>query len=241
MVDAAQGYKQGLCGLSVYHPPAYGPCNLLIDGKRQDARGAVWNVPHVGTECKGKLLVDASNLFGKSDFAIDCSGSIILLSRGDVSFSQKVTRAAAAGAVAAIIFSNEEKEAKPLMVMPNDAGTPAPKIPAAYVSKEVGTNLIGLLDKGLVTVELQFGLELQNDLMQVELQRALDPETGKVVKTMFDGFLKEGGQIVPGGTMVGENIADILADVKGSSMKFPATAIIAPGGSATDIPKQETM
>merc|ERR1719159_754596 len=140
---------------------------------------------HLGQEFKGKLLVDASNLFGKNDFAIDCSGSIILMSRGDVSFTQKITRAANAGAKAAIIFSNEDKEAKPLLMIPNDPGQAAPKIPAAYVSKDVGTKLIEMLDKGLVNVELQFGLELQNDLMQVELLRALEPTDGKVLKEAF--------------------------------------------------------
>lgn len=240
LVDAAQGYSQGICGMKQYFPPPPGPCNLIIDGKRVEAKTAVWNMPFLGKECKGKLLVDASNLFGKSDFAIDCTGSIILLSRGDVSFTQKVVRASEAGATGAIIFSNEDKEAKPLMVIPNDPGAPPPKIPAVYISKEIGTNLIGMLDKGLVTVELQFGIELQNDLMHVELLRALDSEKGMATKDAFGGFLKEGVQIVPGGTIPGENITDLMQGLK-DHKAFPATAIMGPGGSKTDVPKQEEM
>lgn len=240
LVDAGQGYKQGLCGLKPLHNPSPGPANLIVDGKRMDARGATWNVPSIGAECKGKLLVDASNLFGKDDFGIDCSGSILLLSRGEVSFTQKAVRAAAAGAVAVIIFSDHDKDEKQLLVMPNDPGAPAPKIPAVYVSKAVGTDLIGMLDKGLVTVELQFGIELQNDLMQVELQRALDPDNGKCIKDAFGGFLKEGTQFVPGGTIAGTNIEELMEGLKKHNT-FPATCIIAPGGSKTDIPMQEKM
>lgn len=157
-----------------------------------------------------------------------------------MSFTQKVNRAAAAGASAVIIFSNEDKEAKPLLIMPNDPGMPAPKIPAAYISKEMGTKLIGMLDKGLVTVELQFGIHLQNDLMQVALQRCLDPDTGKVVRSGFDGYLKEGLQFVPGGTIAGTNQEEIKKGLN-THQDFPATAIFAPAGSKNDIPKQEEM
>jgi Cys-rich protein (TIGR01571 family) len=241
LIDMAHGYRSGLCGQKVYFPPAMGPCNLIInDGARQDARGASWNNSFIGQDFKGKLLVDASNLFGKSDFSIDCSGSVILMSRGDVSFQQKIVRAASAGAKAAIIFSNEDKEAKPLLMIPTDPGVPAPKIPAAYVSKEVGTKLIDMLDKGLVNVELQFGLELVNDLAQVEMQRAVDPKDGKVVRESFGGYLKEGLQFVPGGTMKGNNLEELIEDLK-NHKEFPATCIIAPAGSKTDVPKQEEM
>eukprot|EP00746_Dinoflagellata_sp_MGD_P148605 gnl/MRDRNA2_/MRDRNA2_80796_c0_seq1.p1 gnl/MRDRNA2_/MRDRNA2_80796_c0~~gnl/MRDRNA2_/MRDRNA2_80796_c0_seq1.p1 ORF type:complete len:596 (-),score=130.71 gnl/MRDRNA2_/MRDRNA2_80796_c0_seq1:170-1690(-) len=241
MVDASQGYTSGLCGMKNYFPPAQGPCNIIInDGKRQDAKQASWNTNHLGQEMKGKLLVDASNLFGKQDFAIDCTGSIILMSRGDVSFTQKINRAANAGAKAAIIFSNEDTEAKPLLMIPNDPGEACPKIPAAYVTKAVGTKLIDMLDKGLVNVELQFGLELQNDLAQVELQRCIDPKDGKVLKEGFGGFLKEGLQFVPGGTIDGTDIESLMGAIK-KHTKFPATCIFAPGGAKTDTPKQEEM
>jgi len=239
LVDAAQGLKQGLCGMGMYYPPAPGPSNIIINGKRQDAIPSMWNVNHLGQECKGKLLVDATNLFGKNDFAIDCSGGIVLMSRGDVSFTVKCNKAAAAGAKAAIIFANEDNEAKPLMVMPSDPGVAAPKIPAVYVSKKVGTGLIGMLDQGIINIELQFGLDLQNDLCQVELQRCLDKE-GKVAKKGFGGYLKEGLQFVPGGSMKGNNQEEIVEGLKKHDT-FPATCIFAPSGSKTDVPKQEEM
>lgn len=243
MVDNAQGYNTGCCGLKNHYVDHLGPCNLIVnDGKRQDAVNAAWNQNFIGQPCKGKLLIDGGNLFGAHDFSIDCTGSIVLMSRGEVSFTTKINNAAKAGAIAVVVFNDKDKaeDKTPLLTMPNDPGAPAPTIPAAFVSKETGTGFVVELDKSVLTVELQFGLELKNDLMQVELQRAMDTENGKVLKSAFGGFLKEGIQFVPGGNMAGTTAEEIMAGIK-KHEKFPAAAIFAPGGSRTDTPKQESM
>lgn len=133
---------------------------LFVKGWRVDAIQAVWNKQFTGDIFKqfcGRGVIDGENLFGAGDFTIDVAGAVVVMSRGEISFGQMVRKAAAAGAVAAVIFSNQDAQEDRLVKMSLDAGEPVPTIPALYVTKASGLVLIDELYNG--PVEIRIGVE----------------------------------------------------------------------------------
>jgi aminopeptidase YwaD len=82
-----------------------------------------------------------------TDFSADTAGNIALVRRGDLFFWQKTQNAAAAGAVATIIYNNEPGNFFATLTFTTD-------IPAVSVSLEDGTLLEDLLGAASVTVHL---------------------------------------------------------------------------------------
>ena len=73
-----------------------------------------------------------------SDYAgLDLTGRIALVARGELSFTEKVQNAAAAGAAACLIYNNEEGTITPSV---EDA-----PIPCAAVTAEDGAYLLSLV------------------------------------------------------------------------------------------------
>merc|ERR1712187_458154 len=149
------------------------------------------------------------NLFGANEFTVDAKGCVLLMSRGDVSFTKKVTHAKNAGAVAAIIFGDQDGDKDKMAMMPIDPNVESPGIPAVYITKERGTALIEKLDKGLTKITIQIGVDLVDSLRQSMLLRCMNTSTGEMEKT-FAGFLEAGAQLVPGGTLEGDDIEAVL-------------------------------
>jgi aminopeptidase YwaD len=82
-----------------------------------------------------------------TDFPADIPGNIAFVHRGDLHFWQKTQNAAAAGAVATIIYNNEPGNFFATLTFTTD-------IPAVSVSLEDGTLLLDLLAAAPVTVHL---------------------------------------------------------------------------------------
>jgi aminopeptidase YwaD len=80
------------------------------------------------------------------DFPAAASGSVVLVQRGEIFFSEKVANAQAAGAVGVIIYNNE---AGGFSGAVEDAG-----IPAVTISREDGQALVSSLSAGAVNVAL---------------------------------------------------------------------------------------
>jgi len=79
------------------------------------------------------------------DFPLEVAGKIALIQRGELYFWEKTQNAAAAGALAAIIFNNSPGNFFGTLTFITD-------IPAVSISLEEGTMLLDLLDDGPVTV-----------------------------------------------------------------------------------------
>jgi len=91
-------------------------------------------------------LVSAGRGFPQ-EFPAGTSGSVVLIERGDNTFSEKAANATAAGAAGVIIYNNDSGSF-------NGQLTGDSRIPAAAVSREDGQALLDLVDAGATTVRL---------------------------------------------------------------------------------------
>src|SRR5699024_7717958 len=89
-----------------------------------------------------------------SDYAgLDLTGRIALVARGELSFTEKVQNAAAAGAAACLIYNNEEGT-----IIPSVEDAP---IPCAAVTAEDGADLLSLVnDEGYGALTVSGGAYL---------------------------------------------------------------------------------
>lgn len=95
-------------------------------------------------------LFDSVGLGGTAaDFAGFPSGSIALISRGTYTFQLKVENAAAAGAVGAIIYDSAFRDDAILGTL-NSLSS----IPALFVTRGVGLELLSQLESGSVTIHM---------------------------------------------------------------------------------------
>jgi hypothetical protein len=93
------------------------------------------------------IVIDADSGCQASDFAGFSSGSIALIARGTCVFSLKVTNAAAAGAVGALIFNNQEDLLGVQLIDPTT-------IPALFLDDDLGASFLATLNQGAVTIHL---------------------------------------------------------------------------------------
>ena len=91
-------------------------------------------------------LVSAGRGFPQ-EFPAGTSGSVVLIERGDNTFSEKAANATAAGAAGVIIYNNDSGSF-------NGQLSGDSRIPAAAVSREDGQALLDLVDAGATTVRL---------------------------------------------------------------------------------------
>ena len=102
------------------------------------------------------------------------TGRVALIERGMITFQEKVSRVADAGAVAAVIYNNRDGAFRGRLTGPSE-------IPAVAVSRERGEALLELMSSGNVeaTVSVVFE-ELESANVVAELQ-GTDPDGGVVV------------------------------------------------------------
>lgn len=96
------------------------------------------------------ILADVGKAF-ESDIppgALD--GKIALIERGDITFQEKVDRAAQAGALAAIVFNNQDGNFRGAFRSQSD-------IPALSLARADGLNLLALMDEADITAEVSVG------------------------------------------------------------------------------------
>jgi len=91
-------------------------------------------------------LVSAGRGFPQ-EFPSGTTGSIVLVERGDLTFSEKVANATAAGAAGVIIYNNDSGSFTGQL-------TGDSRIPAAAVSREDGQALLDLINAGASTVRV---------------------------------------------------------------------------------------
>lgn len=99
--------------------------------------------------------VMVGGLGAKSDFeGLDLTGCVAVVKRGEISFAEKVNNAAAAGAVACVIYNNESGA-----VTPSVTGT---TIPCALILQEAGEYLAEQAEDGRGTMTIKPDKEMVN-------------------------------------------------------------------------------
>lgn len=106
---------------------------LEVGGRRYDGNSLGFSA---SGDVSGPLVV-VSGLGRAADYPAGAKGAVVLVERGTLPFSEKVANAAAAGAVAIIVYNNEAGEFRGTL---GQAG----KVPALGVSGDVGAQLKAL-------------------------------------------------------------------------------------------------
>lgn len=150
----------------------------------------------------------------EEDYAgIDATSKAVLIRRGEISFSDKVTNAQNHGAAAAIVYDNEDS-AQLITMQIENAG-----IPSAFISKAAGEAAAALLAAG-ETVTLAASID--------NVQIVTDPDAGKM--SSFSSWGPTSTlSIKPEITAPGGNIYSTLpnnkyASMSGTSMASPEIA-----------------
>jgi aminopeptidase YwaD len=132
----------------------------------------------VSGEATGDLL--AAGIGRPEDFpAESMAGEVALVERGELTFSDKVANAAAAGAAAVIVYNNEEGPFR------GDLGEES-AIPAVGISQEDGRRLLDLLAQGPVTVRLSVEPGLRKATSHNVIARQPDGRCERLVGAHFD-------------------------------------------------------
>jgi aminopeptidase YwaD len=95
---------------------------------------------------EGSLV--SAGLGRPQEIPLGARGSVLLVQRGDITFSAKVANAEAAGALGVIVYNNKAG-------VVNGQLTATSAIPAAGISQTDGEALLALLNSGPVTVRLE--------------------------------------------------------------------------------------
>jgi aminopeptidase YwaD len=129
-------------------------------------------------EATGDLL--AAGIGRAEDFPLDgMGGRLALVQRGELTFSDKVANAAAAGASAVIIYNNE---AGPFQ---GDLDSQS-AIPAVGISQEDGQRLLALVGQGPVSVQLSVETGLRNATSRNVVARPPDGLCQRLVGAHYD-------------------------------------------------------
>ena len=96
------------------------------------------------------ILADAGKAFEDDipDGGLD--GRVALIERGTITFQEKVTRVAEAGAVAAIVFNNQEGNFRGALRSQSN-------IPAVSLTRADGLDMLALMDEADITAEVSVG------------------------------------------------------------------------------------
>jgi len=134
--------------------------------------------PSASGEATGDLL--AAGIGRPQDFPAEgMSGQVALVERGELTFSDKVANAAAAGATAAIVYNNESGPFR------GDLGEES-AIPAVGISQEDGQRLLDLLAQGPVTLRLSVEAGLRKATSHNVIARPPDGRCERLVGAHFD-------------------------------------------------------
>lgn len=159
--------------------------------------------PTIGGLAEGEIL--AAGLGRPQEFTADIVGKIALIERGQIFFSDKVANAAAAGALAVIIYNNE-----PGQFLGQLSGPPA--IPAVSISREEGQLLLDLLERGPVKVRLDLQVESGPRNSQNVVARPADGQCRIYVGGHYDSVaIAPGANDNASGTATVIEIARVLA------------------------------
>jgi aminopeptidase YwaD len=124
------------------------------------------------------------------EFPSGTAGSVVLIERGDIAFSEKVANATTAGAAGVIIYNNESGSFAGQL-------TGESRIPAAAVSREDGQALLDLVNAGTTTVRLT--VETRTDTK--DSQNVVAKPPGKQCRLVIGGHYDS----VPAGPGANDN------------------------------------
>ncbi|KAH8194296.1 hypothetical protein TruAng_011534 [Truncatella angustata] len=128
--------------------------SLVVDGVEYEP-GSMTYSPG-GTFSAPLVLV--SNLgCDVTDFSPEVEGSVALISRGTCSFAAKATNAKSAGAVAAVVYNNQEGKVSGTLGAVSDDYAPV-----VGITQEQGITLIAALESGEVIADFGVDAVLQN-------------------------------------------------------------------------------
>jgi len=129
-------------------------------------------------EATGELVV--AGIGRTEDFPAEgMTDQVAVVERGELTFSDKVANAAAAGATAAIVYNNEEG---PLRGDLEEEST----IPAVGISQEDGQRLLALLAQGPVSVHLSVQAGLRKATSRNVIVRPPDGRCERLVGAHYD-------------------------------------------------------
>lgn len=150
----------------------------------------------------------------EEDFAgLDLTGCVALVQRGETYFSEKTNNAAAAGAVACLIYNNE-----PGVILPAVEGT---SIPCASISREDGAYMIEQAKNGRGTLTIK-----SNRVM-------VSTEIGGTMMEASSWGATSDLRLVPTMTAPGGTILSALAGTKNRYGYLSGTSMAAPNASGS--------
>lgn len=124
--------------------------DVISPDQRQVEASAL--VGSASTSIEGSMV--AAGLGYPQQFPSGTQGSVVLVQRGEIAFSEKIANAVLAGAAGVVIYNNESGSF-------NGQLGEASRIPAAGISNEDGLALIDAINGGGLTVRLS--VEARND------------------------------------------------------------------------------
>ncbi len=132
----------------------------------------------LGGDASGELV--AVGLGRPEDFPPEgVAGKVALVKRGDIAFSTKIANAAAASAVAVILYNNEEGSFRGDL-------QEVSAIPAVAISQAEGQQLLALLAQGPVTVSLSVKAGQRQGTSRNVIARPPDGQCQSVVGAHYD-------------------------------------------------------
>ena len=160
----------------------------------------------------GQLV--AAGLGYADDFPAEANGNIVLIERGEITFSSKVANAEAAGAVAAVIYNNENGPFGGQL-------SETPGIPVVSIAREDGESLLDLLANEILTAAIAVEINTVSGESQNVVARPADGACRIVVGGHYDSVPTGPGANDNGsGTAVVIELARTLAANGGGDVCF---------------------
>jgi subtilisin family serine protease len=172
--------------------------------------------------------------FADEDFSPDLAqrvaGKVAFISRGRVAFSEKIKRAAKAGAAGVVVYNNQDGSA---FVMGGSDDQVA--IPAVMITKELGQEFLARLERGTVTVQFNTTLKIERpeyiDTLTSFSSRGprsqdslIKPEIAAPGSDIISAKVGGGSEVesMSGTSMAAPHVAGVMALMKA---KFPKATV----------------
>jgi aminopeptidase YwaD len=168
----------------------------LLSPQQRPVEATAFGASSSGTVEGG--LVAAGRGFPQ-EFPSGTAGSVVLIERGDIAFSEKVANATAAGAAGVIIYNNESGSFAGQL-------TGESRIPAAAISREDGQALLDLVNAGTTTVRLT--VETRTDTK--DSQNVVAKPPGKQCRLVIGGHYDS----VPAGPGANDNASGTATTIE---------------------------
>ena len=160
----------------------------------------------------GQLV--AAGLGYADDFPAEADGNVVLIERGEITFSSKVANAEAAGAVAAVIYNNEDGPFGGQL-------SETPGIPVVSIAREDGESLLDLMTNETLTATVAVEINAVSGESQNVVARPADGACRIVVGGHYDSVPASPGANDNGsGTAVVIELARTIAANGGGDVCF---------------------